>query len=108
MIESTKFWIVVLGLGLVTFAIRYSFLGLLAGRRLPDTLIKGLALVPVTVLPALVAPMVFRAPEGGLGLDPAVLAAAVATVVVGALTRNVLAGVAGGTAGFALVRLMSG
>ncbi|MEL6265049.1 MAG: AzlD domain-containing protein [Pseudomonadota bacterium] len=81
-------WTVILGLGAATYAIRFSFLGLLAGRSLPPLAMRALRFVPVTVLPALVAPMILM-PEGTLVLDPPRVVAATACLVLGATTRNV-------------------
>lgn len=99
-------WATIAGLGLLTYLIRVSFLGLLAGRQLPETLIRGLSFVPATVLPALVAPMLLRYGAGDGGPDVAVLAASLAALVAGFMSRSVLWGVLGGTAGYLLASLL--
>lgn len=96
-------WSVILGLGLVTYLIRYSFIGLIGDRRLPPVLVQALGFVPVTVLPALVAPMVFGGPDGGLALEAPKLGAAAAVLAVGILTRHLLGALLAGVAVFLLL-----
>ena len=55
---DTSIWTVIVLLGIGTFLIRYSFLGILGGRDLSEWLLRHLRYVPAAVLPALVAPMV--------------------------------------------------
>ena len=104
--SDTGIWATIAGLALATYLIRISFLGLLAGRRLPVTLTRALGFVPVTVLPALIAPMALAGPEGGLGLDPVLVVPAAGALAAGMATRNVLAGILGGFAGYGLVALL--
>ncbi len=95
-IDRGVFWTVVLVLGLGTYLIRFSFLGILGARPLPGWLTRGLRYTAVAVLPALVAPAVVWPPATGGETDPARLAAAAATVAVGIATRNTLAAIAAG------------
>ncbi len=91
-------WVVILCLGAATFAVRFSFLGLVGGRALPDWAMRLLRYVPVAVLPALVAPLtVWPAATGG-NPDPARLTAAVVALGIGAATRSVLGAIFGGMA----------
>ncbi|MGP3697843.1 AzlD domain-containing protein [Rhodobacter sp. NSM] len=99
MIENTtQVWIVMIVLGLGTFLLRFSFLGLIGSRSLPVWALRMLRYTPVAVLPGLVAPLVLWPQATGGETDPARLAAAVATVAVGLLTRNVFAAIFGGAA----------
>ncbi len=94
----SEIWIVIFGLGLGTFLIRFSFLGLIGDRALPEWALRLLRYVPVAVLPGLVAPLtVWPAATGGTP-DPARLAAAAVALAIGALTRNVLGAIFGGMA----------
>lgn len=89
-------WLVILALGLGTFAIRFSFLGLVGDRALPGWALRLLRYVPVAVLPALIAPLtVFPAATGGTPDSARLLAAGVA-LGVGAWSRNMLASVGAG------------
>ena len=94
----TEVWIVILGVGIGTYAIRLSFLGLIGDRALPRPLLRLLAYVPVAVMPGLVAPLtVWPAATGGQP-DAARLLAAGVALAIGAWRRSVLAAVAGGMA----------
>ncbi len=97
--SDAAIWTVIAGLGLGTYAIRFSFLGLLGGREVPAPLRRALAFVPAAVLPALIAPMVLTGPGGALAVDPAELAAASAALAGGLATRNVLVSILAGIAG---------
>ncbi|MFN3615009.1 MAG: AzlD domain-containing protein [Rubrimonas sp.] len=97
-------WTVILGLGLFTYLIRFSFLGLAGGSPHPF-LARLLRYVPTAVLPALVAPMVaFDRQTGGLS-EPSMWGAALVTVLAGALWRNLTATIAVGMASLHLLRL---
>ena len=98
MIDRIDFWIVTVGLGLGTYAIRFSFLGMLGNRPLPLWMVRCLRYTAVAILPALVAPAVLwpAATEGQP--DPARLLAAVATILAGLLTRSMMAAIAAGGA----------
>jgi branched-subunit amino acid transport protein len=49
-------WIVMIVLGLLTFAIRFSFIALLERIKLPVTFQRALRFVPIAVLSAIIAP----------------------------------------------------
>ena len=51
-------WLAILGLALGTFAIRYSFIGLLAGKKLPPLLERALQLAVPAIFAALVVPLI--------------------------------------------------
>lgn len=95
---DTLIWSVIGALALVTYAIRYSFIGLIGDRKLPPALAEGLSFVPVTVLPALVAPAVFSDADGAFALDAAQVLAAAATVGVGVWLRGILPALIAGSA----------
>ena len=97
MTGDTLIWSVIGALALATYAIRYSFIGLIGDRRLPPVLVEALGFVPVTVLPALVAPAVFTDADGALALDAARVLAAGATVAVGIWLRSILPALVAGS-----------
>jgi branched-subunit amino acid transport protein len=55
---SWQGWLAIIGLSLGTFAIRYSFIGLLAGKKLPPRLERGLQLAVPAIFAALVLPLI--------------------------------------------------
>jgi branched-subunit amino acid transport protein len=97
-VSDTTLWVVILSLGLGTFLIRFSFLGLVGGRALPPLAMKLLRYVPVTVIPALVTPMVVWPKATGEETDPMRMIAAAVALAVGAATKNALAAIFAGMA----------
>lgn len=95
-IETTTLWLTILGLGALTFFTRFLFLGLIKHGALPGYVIRLLRYVPVTVLPAMIAPMVIY-PSSLAGItDPIWLVAASVTLVVGMVSKNLLATIVAG------------
>lgn len=90
-------WMIILGLGLGTFLLRFSFLGLVGGRDLPPMVLRVLRYTPVAVIPGLVAPLVLwpAATDGALDM-PRLMAAATTLIVAGVFRRVLLAILAGG------------
>lgn len=97
-IGTTAIWTTIIALGIGTFLIRFSFIGIIGGRELPDWLLRHLRYVPVAVMPGLVAPLVVWPEATGGSPDAARLAAACAALLVGALLRSTLAAIIGGMA----------
>ena len=98
MIDKGTIWTVIAVLGLGTFLIRFSFLGLIGSRPLPAWVLRHLRYTAVAVLPGLVAPLVIWPAATAGELDPARMAAAVVTVAVGLWRRSVLWGMIAGAA----------
>lgn len=96
MSEAATIWLVILGLGIGTYVIRFSFIGMVGDRALPEWLLRLLRYVPVAVMPGLVAPLVVwpQATAGAPDL-PRLLAAA-AALAIGAWRRSVIAAIFGG------------
>lgn len=97
-------WTVILGLGLVTYLIRFSFLGLLGNRPLSPGVLRALRYVPSAVIPALVAPMVALDRASGGFAAPHNWLAGLVALGIGAVTRNLVATILGGMGAFHLLR----
>ncbi|MEX3017028.1 AzlD domain-containing protein [Gymnodinialimonas hymeniacidonis] len=93
---GTEIWLIIVALGVATYTIRFSFLGLIGNRELPDWLLRHLRYTPVAILPALVTPGVLW-PEGSDGsLSLPHIASAVVALGVGYWRKSaVLAAVCG-------------
>ncbi len=102
-----EIWVIIFGMALGTFLIRFSFLGIVGDRPLPTWLLRLLRYTPVAVIPGLVAPLVIW-PEATQGQpDPARLIAAVVTIALGLTLRNTLLAILGGAATlFAMIALI--
>ena len=51
-------WLAIIGLAIGTFAIRYSFIGLLAGKKLPPRFERALQMAVPSIFAALVVPLI--------------------------------------------------
>lgn len=98
MIDKTQLWIIIAGLGLGSFALRFVFLGLIGDRALPPAVMRHLRYTAVSVLPALVMPLVVWPTATNGETDPVRLAAAAVTLAIATLLRNVLAAMIAGAA----------
>ncbi len=106
--SEANIWLIIALLGLGTYLIRISFLGLIGARKLPDWLLRHLRYTPVAVLPGMVAPLALWPQATGGETDPARLAAAVVTAAVGMWTKNALAAVGAGAAVLGLSLALTG
>lgn len=96
MIDPVTLWIVIIGLGIGSYALRFAFLGIVGDRPMPAWLLRHLRYTAVAMLPALVAPQVVwpAATDGQADLPR--MAAASVTLVVGLMTKNVVAAIISG------------
>lgn len=102
MIDKDTLWIVIFGLGIGSFLLRFAFLGFVGDRPLPAWLVRHLRYTAVAILPALVAPLVVFSGEGG-ATEPSRVIAAVVTLGAGIWTRNVFAAIGAGALALALM-----
>ena len=102
-------WLLILGMALITFAIRYSLFAF-PDLRFPPLVRQSLHYVPTAVLSAIVLPGMLI-PDGqqwAVNLDNAYLLAGMVTIAIAALTRHLLATIAGGLLVFFLLRGLLG
>lgn len=96
--SNAEIWFTILTLGAGTFLLRYSFLGAIGSRPMPQWFLRMLRYTAVAVLPALAAPLVVWPAATHGQTDPVRLAAAAATLIAGLATRNTLAAIVAGAA----------
>ncbi len=101
--SDLEIWFVIIALGLGTFLIRFSFIGLVGNREMPDWVLRHLRYTPVAVLPGLVAPLALWPEATGGAPDPARLAAVGVTVAVAWWRKSTLWGAAAGFATLAVL-----
>ena len=82
-LSTTEIWVVILALGLGTFLLRFSFLGLGGASGWPPLVLRLLRYTPVAVIPGLVAPLVLWPAATDGSPDAPRLAAAAVTLAVG-------------------------
>jgi len=100
-----ELWILILGMAAITFATRYSLFAW-PNLSFPPLMRQGLHYVPVAVLTAIVVPGMLL-PDGqhlALRLDNAYLLAGLVAILIAALSRNLLATIAGGLLAFFALR----
>lgn len=83
-------WVIIIALGLTTFTLRFSFLGLIGGRQLPEWVLRHLRYVAVAVMPALIAPIIVWPDATTAEIDPIRIMAALIAVACGVVTRSVI------------------
>lgn len=88
---STSEILLVAGMALVTFLVRYPVLALVSRITLPQVMLDGMKFIPPAVLAAIIAPAMFM-PEGALDLHPsnAYLVAGIAAGLIAWRARNLL------------------
>jgi branched-subunit amino acid transport protein len=99
-------WIIMICIGILTFATRLSFIALLERIKLPAAFQRALRFVPIAVLSAIIAPELGLR-EGALFLSPTnprLIAGIIATAVA-YFTKNVIATIIVGMAAFWLLNL---
>ena len=101
--DKVELWVVIFGLGLGSFGLRFLFLGLVGDRTLPAWLMRHLRYTPVAILPALVAPLVLWPTSTDGEVDPGRILAAFVALAVGYVSKNVIAAILSGAAAFALL-----
>ena len=106
--DTVQIWTVIVVLGIGTFLIRFSFLGVIGSRQMPEWALRLLRYTPVAVMPGLVAPLVLWPAATGGETDPARLAAALTTLAVGLVFRNVIGAIFGGALVLYLTPLLLG
>ncbi len=90
MIDTVNLWIVIIGLGIGSFAFRFVFLGLIGNRPIPPWILRHLRYTAVAIIPALVAPLVMMPKATGGEFDIPRFSAAMMALLVGYFTKNVL------------------
>lgn len=104
--SSAEIWFIIAALGVATFAIRLSFLGLIGDRELPEWLLRHLRYTPVAILPALVTPLVVWPGSTDGALNPPHLAGAFAAVAVGYWRKSPIWAVIAGMAVFSAMQTL--
>lgn len=100
----------VLGMAIITFAIRYTLFAVGHRVRFNPLVARALTYVPVAVLPAIVVPVMLM-PDGQglqLSLDNDYLVGGIAAIIIAARWRNLLATIVGGILSFFLWRFING
>lgn len=98
-------WLIIAGMGAITFALRMSVIALFGRAAVPPQLVRGLRFVPPAVLTALVTPALVR-PEGSIDFSTgnAHLLAGLIAAAIAYRTKNTLLTIGTGLAAIWLIR----
>jgi branched-subunit amino acid transport protein len=105
--SGTVLWLTLIVIGMLTYAIRLSFIMLFGKIEMPSFLMRALRFVPVAVLSAIILPALFL--DGSrlnLSLSNARLIAGMLAVVVAWRTNNALLTIAAGMVGLWLLQVV--
>jgi len=96
--SATTLWLTIVAIGIGTFVLRFSFIGLSGRMALPVAMTRALRFVPAAVLSAIILPAALRMPEGGIdpSLDNPRLIACLVAAGIAWMTKSVLATLAVG------------
>ena len=106
--SNAEIWMVIVVLAVGTFLIRFSFLGFIGDRPLPDWILRMLRYTPVAVLPAMVAPLVFLSNASTGEVEPVRLVAALVTLGIGYWRKSFFAAIGSGAAALYLGLWLTG
>ncbi|MBI5880005.1 MAG: AzlD domain-containing protein [Chloroflexi bacterium] len=101
--ETLNLWAAIIGAGIVTYAIRLSFILAMERLTMPDWFRNALRFAPAAVLSAIVLPALFAGVTPSAPVNPQLIAGACA-ILVAWRTRNVLLTVLAGMAVFLLLQ----
>lgn len=98
MTDNYPIWLIIFGMGLGSFGLRFVFLGLIGDRAMPEWMLRHLRYTAVAVLPALVAPLVVWPTATGGQTDPTRLLAAGLAFAIGYWFKSIYAAMGAGAA----------
>ena len=105
---DAQIWLMIVIMGIATYLIRFSFLGLVGDRDLPDWALRHLRYTPVAVLPGLVAPLVLWPEANDGNPEPIRIIAAIATVTFARYFKSMFAGIIAGGASLVGLNMLFG
>lgn len=95
---DAQIWTVIIALGLGSYLLRLSFLGIIGNRDLPEWVLRHLRYTAVAIMPGMITPLILFPQATDGELDPVRLGAAVATLAISFATKNATLTIFGGAA----------
>ena len=94
-------WALIIYCGIITYLTRFSMIALLKKEMFNDRIREVLSYVPSAIFPAIIFPAIFLDELGGFQFEdnPKILAAAIA-MIIGILSRNIIATIISGLASY--------
>ncbi len=106
--SNSTIWLIIIGLGIGTFVLRFSFLGLIGRKPMPEWVLRLLRYTPVAVIPGLMAPAVLLPNEGEALPDLPTLVAVLVTLAVGLWSKKAIWAMGAGAAALVAMVLITG
>ncbi len=106
--STPEIWTIIALVALGTYLIRFSFIGMVGDRELPEWVLRHLRYTPVAVLPGLVAPLVLWPDATGGNYDAPRMVAAAVTICLAMLFKNMLLAIFGGASTLFLMMSLLG
>lgn len=103
-----EIWLIIALMGIGTYLIRFSFLGLIGDRAMHPFVLRLLRFTPVAVLPGMVAPLALWPAATDGNPDPVRLVATLVTLIVGVWRKNVIWAVFAGAATLYVALIVTG
>ncbi|WP_170605941.1 AzlD domain-containing protein [Ruegeria arenilitoris] len=97
-VDPVTIWTIIVGLAIGSYALRFTFIGLVGDRSMPPWLLRHLRYTAVAIIPALIAPAVAWPTATDGQPDAARMTAAAVTLTVGLYTKNVISAMFTGAA----------
>ena len=94
-------WSLIVSCGIITFLTRFSMIALLKREMFNDRVRQVLSYVPTAIFPAIIFPAIFLDDTGLIQIEdnPKILAAVIA-MIIGIMTKNILATIFSGLASY--------
>ena len=94
-------WALIISCGIITFLTRFSMIALLKKEMFNDRARQVLSYVPTAIFPAIIFPAIFLDDSGLIQIEdnPKILAAVIA-MIIGIMTKNILATIFSGLASY--------
>lgn len=96
--STWQIWGIIVGLGVGSYLLRLSFLGIIGNRDLPEWVLRHLRYTAVAIMPGMITPLILFPQATGGALDAVRLGAAVATLAISFWTKNAVLTIFGGAA----------
>ena len=96
--SDLQIWGIIAGLGLGSYLLRLSFLGIVGNRDLPPWVLRHLRYTAVAIMPGMITPLILYPQATGGTLDPVRMGAAAATIAISYWTKNAVMTIFGGAA----------
>lgn len=105
---NADIWVIILGLGIGSYLLRLSFLGIIGDRALPDWVLRHLRYTAVAVMPGMITPMILFPQATDGAFDPVRMGAALGTIAISLWSRNPTLTIFGGAAVLLVLHLLIG